>query len=113
MIKNFDKNKVKVMDFGSNGHYPIPLEKDIVIVQVSVPCYEVGDEVCTYLFQILVPKMILHGNLIMLIQMVYQLNIQEKLSIRFLEQNMIKKYMTRQKCHLHIWKIFLMLDIGK
>ena len=56
MIKNFDKNKVEVMDFGSNGHYPIPLEKDIVIVQVSVPCYEVGDEVCTYLFQILVLK---------------------------------------------------------
>ena len=56
MIKNFDKNKVEVMGFGSNGHYPIPLEKDIVIVQVSVPCYEVGDEVCTYLFQILVPK---------------------------------------------------------
>ena len=56
MIKNFDKNKVEVMDFGSSGHYPIPLEKDIVIVQVSVPCYEVGDEVCTYLFQILVLK---------------------------------------------------------
>ena len=56
MINNFDKNKVEVMDFGSNGHYPIPLEKDIVIVHVSVPCYEVGDEVCTYLFQILVPK---------------------------------------------------------
>lgn len=56
MIKDFDKNKVEVMDFGSNGHYLIPLEKDIVIVQVSVPCYEVGDEVCTYLFQILVPK---------------------------------------------------------
>ena len=48
MIKNFDKNKVEVMDFGSSGHYPIPLEKDIVIVQVSVPCYEVNDEVCTY-----------------------------------------------------------------
>ncbi len=47
----------------------------------------------------------------MLIQMIHQLNIQEKLLIRFLEQNMIKKYMTRQKCHLHIWKIFLMLDI--
>ena len=29
MINNFDKNKVEVMDFGSNGHYPIPLEKDI------------------------------------------------------------------------------------
>lgn len=56
MINNFDKNKVEVMGFGSNGHYPIPLEKDIVIVQVSVPCYEVGDEVCTYLFQILVSK---------------------------------------------------------
>ena len=56
MINNFDKNKVEVMDFGSNAHYPIPLEKDIVIVQVSVPCYEVGDEVCTYLFQILVLK---------------------------------------------------------
>ena len=56
MINNFDKNKVEVMDFGSSGHYPIPLEKDIVIVQVSVPCYEVGDEVCTYLFQILVLK---------------------------------------------------------
>ena len=56
MIKNFDKNKVEVMDFGLNGHYPIPLEKDIVIVQVSIPCYEVGDEVCTYLFQILVPR---------------------------------------------------------
>ena len=24
---------------------------------------------------------------------------------------MIKKYMTSQKCHLHIWKIFPMLDI--
>ena len=34
MIKNFDNNKVEVMDFGSNAHYPIPLEKDIVIVQV-------------------------------------------------------------------------------
>lgn len=56
MIKDFDKNKVEVMDYGSNGHYSIPLEKDIVIVQVSVPCYEVGDEVCTYLFQILVLK---------------------------------------------------------
>lgn len=56
MIKDFDKNKVEVMDFGSNGHYLIPLEKDIVIVQVSVPCYEVGDEVCTYLFQILILK---------------------------------------------------------
>lgn len=56
MIKNFDKNKVEVMDYGSNGHYPIPPEKDIVIVQVSVPCYELGDEVCTYLFQILVLK---------------------------------------------------------
>ena len=56
MINNFDKNKVEVMGFGSNGHYPIPLEKDIVIVQVSVPYYEVGDEVCTYLFQTLVPK---------------------------------------------------------
>ena len=56
MINNFDKNKVEVMDFGSNAHYLIPLEKDIVIVQVSVPCYEVGDEVCTYLFQILVLK---------------------------------------------------------
>lgn len=56
MIKDFDKNKVEVMDFGLNGHYPIPLEKDIVIVQVSVPCYEVGDEVCTYLFQIFVLK---------------------------------------------------------
>ena len=56
MINNFDKNKVEVMSFGSNGHYPIPLEKDIVIVQVSVPCYEVDDEVCTYLFQTLVPK---------------------------------------------------------
>lgn len=29
MIKNFDKNKVEVMDYGPNGHYPIPLEKDI------------------------------------------------------------------------------------
>ena len=56
MIKNFDKNKVEVMDFGSNGHYPIPLEKDIVIVHVSIPCYEMSDEVCTYLFQILVLK---------------------------------------------------------
>ena len=56
MINNFDKNKVEVMDFGSSGHYPIPLEKDIVIVQVSVPCYDVSDEVCTYLFQILVLK---------------------------------------------------------
>ena len=56
MIKNFDKNKVEVMDFGSSGHYPIPLEKDIVIVQVSVPYYEVSDEVCTYLFQTLVPR---------------------------------------------------------
>ena len=56
MIKNFDKNKVEVMDFGLNGHYPIPLEKDIVIVHVSVPCYEMSDEVCTYLFQILVLK---------------------------------------------------------
>lgn len=56
MIKDFDKNKVEVMDYGLNAHYPIPLEKDIVIVQVSVPCYEVGDEVCTYLFQILVLK---------------------------------------------------------
>lgn len=56
MIKYFDKNKVEVLDFGSNGHYSIPLEKDIVIVQVSVPCYELGDEVCTYLFQILVLK---------------------------------------------------------
>ena len=56
MIKYFDKNKVEVLGYGSNGHYPIPLEKDIVIVQVSVPCYKVGDEVCTYLFQILVLK---------------------------------------------------------
>lgn len=56
MIKYFDKNKVEVLDYGSNGHYPIPLEKDIVIVQVSVPCYELADEVCTYLFQILVLK---------------------------------------------------------
>lgn len=56
MIKNFDKNKVEVMDFGSSGHYPIPLEKDIVIVKVSVPCYDVSDEVCTYLFQTLVPR---------------------------------------------------------
>lgn len=56
MIKDFDKNKVEVLDYGSNGHYPIPLEKDIVIVQVSVPCYELADEVYTYLFQILVLK---------------------------------------------------------
>lgn len=56
MIKDFDKNKVEVMNYGSNGHYPIPLEKDIVIVQVSVPCYGMSNEVCTYLFQILVLK---------------------------------------------------------
>lgn len=55
-MKDFDKNKVEVLDYGSNGHYPIPLEKDIVIVQVSVPCYELSDETCTYLFQILVWK---------------------------------------------------------
>ena len=56
MAKDFDKNKVEVMDYGSNGHYLIPLEKDIVIVQVSIPCYELSDEICTYLFQILVRK---------------------------------------------------------
>lgn len=56
MAKDFDKNKVEVMDYGSNGHYLIPLEKDIVIVQVSIPCYELSDEICTYLFQILVLK---------------------------------------------------------
>ena len=56
MIKDFDKNKVEVMGYGLSGHYPIPLEKDIVIVQVSVPCYEASDEACTYLFQIMVLK---------------------------------------------------------
>ena len=45
MIKDFDKNKVEVMDFGSNDNYHIKLEKDIVNVQVSLPGYEVGDEV--------------------------------------------------------------------
>lgn len=56
MIKDFDKNKVEVMGYGLDGHYPISLKRSIVIVQVSVPCYEMSDEVCTYLFQILVLK---------------------------------------------------------
>lgn len=56
MIKDFDKNKVEVMDYGLDGHYPISSKRNIVIVQVSVPCYEMSDEVCTYLFQILVLK---------------------------------------------------------
>lgn len=53
MIKNFYKNNVRV-NSGYDGHFPIPLDKSIVIVTVDIP--DEDDDYTTYQFQTLVPR---------------------------------------------------------
>lgn len=52
MIKNFYNNSARVNN-GYDGHYPIPLDKSIVIVTVDIPY---NDDYFTYQFQTLVPR---------------------------------------------------------
>lgn len=53
MIKNFYRNNVRINN-GFDGHYPIPLDKSIVIVTVDIP--DQDGVYTTYQFQTFVPR---------------------------------------------------------
>lgn len=53
MIKNFYKNNVRV-NSGYDGHFPISLDKSIVIVTVEIP--DEDDVYVVYQFQTFVPR---------------------------------------------------------
>lgn len=53
MIKNFNKNNVRINN-GYDGHFPISLDKSIVIVTVEI--LDKDDVYATYQFQTFVPR---------------------------------------------------------